>query len=72
MLAALSAGYELWVSFIVLESDDLAVARVADRVGAGGHDVPPDKIRARFERLAPLAAQAVVLADRAFVVDNSA
>ena len=68
---AQQAGYEVWVSFIGLESADLAVARVAERVGAGGHDVPAAKIRERFDRLAPLAVRAVEMADRAFVLDNS-
>ncbi len=44
------AGYVI-VVHVVLIPEDLAVARVASRVGHGGHDVPEDKVRARFHRL---------------------
>ncbi len=67
---AKEAGYEVWVSFVCLESADLAVARVAERVRRGGHDVPSAKVRERFVRLAPLAVSAIELADRGFVLDN--
>ncbi len=63
--------YEVWVTFIYLESADLSVARVARRVRRGGHPVPEDRIRERFERMAPLGVEAARLADRAFLVDNS-
>ena len=63
--------YEVWVTFIYLESDDLSVERVARRVRHGGHPVPEDKIRARYARMAPIGVEAVLAADRGFVVDNS-
>jgi len=69
--AAKRAGYEVWVSFVQLESADLAVARVARRVRRGGHPVPEDKIRLRYARLIPIAARASTEADRAYVLDNS-
>ncbi len=68
---AAHAGFLVWVTFIYLESSELSVARVAERVARGGHDVPRDKLRARYERMAPLAVEAIALADRGFVVDNS-
>lgn len=68
---AKAAGYEVWVSFVYLETADLAVARVARRVRRGGHPVPQDKIRARYARLVPIAVAAVAEADRAYVLDNS-
>jgi predicted ABC-type ATPase len=63
--------YELWVTFVNVDTEALAVLRVADRVSARGHDIPTKKIRARYKRLVPLAVQAVLTADRGFVVDNS-
>ncbi|HJN77131.1 MAG TPA: AAA family ATPase [Myxococcota bacterium] len=69
--AAQASGYEVWVSFVCLESAALAVERVARRVRHGGHPVPEEKVRARYERMAPIAQAAVASADRAFVVDNS-
>lgn len=68
---AKSVGYEVFVTFVGVATSDLAVARVADRHARGGHDVPAAKVRARYERLRPLAVQAVLLADRGFVLDNS-
>jgi predicted ABC-type ATPase len=56
---------------VVVVPEELAVARVANRVEYGGHAVPEDKVRARFHRLWPLVAEAIRLADAAFVYDNS-
>jgi predicted ABC-type ATPase len=56
---------------VVLVPEELAVARVAARVAAGGHTVPEEKIRGRYQRLWPLVADAIVLADTATVYDNS-
>ncbi len=43
-------GYELSVVFLWLQAEDLAVARVGERVRTGGHDVPEDVIRRRYRR----------------------
>jgi predicted ABC-type ATPase len=64
-------GYVVWLTFIYLESDDLAVARVRERVEQGGHDVPVEKIRNRYGRLPEIVKQAIRSADKTFVVDNS-
>lgn len=56
---------------IVMIPEDLAIARVQNRVENGGHGVPEDKIRARFHRLWKLLAQAVLLVDEAVLYDNS-
>jgi predicted ABC-type ATPase len=68
---AKTRGYEVWVSFLYLESADLSVRRVARRVRQGGHPVPEEKIRARFARMAPIAVEAIQMADRGFLIDNS-
>jgi predicted ABC-type ATPase len=41
-------GYEFHLVFLYLRSADLAVARVADRVRLGGHDIPESTIRRRY------------------------
>lgn len=41
-------GYEFHLVFLWLPSADMAVARVADRVRMGGHDVPEPTIRRRY------------------------
>ncbi len=67
---ATAAGYYTALH-VVMVPEDLAVARVAARVAAGGHTVPEDKIRARYSRLWPLVAEAIMLADTATVYDNT-
>jgi predicted ABC-type ATPase len=42
-------GYRAHITFLSLPSADLAVARVAERVRQGGHNVPEAVIRRRFE-----------------------
>ncbi len=67
---AQSAGYHVTLH-VVLVPVELSVARVADRVRRGGHDVPEEKVRARHGRLWMYVADAVVLSDECFVYDNS-
>ena len=45
-----NAGYFLHVIYIWLQSPELSIARVAERVASGGHFVPEDTIRARYSR----------------------
>ena len=42
-------GYQVKLWFLSLPNDDLAVARVAQRVMQGGHNIPEDVIRRRFK-----------------------
>ena len=42
------AGYSVHFFFLWLPSADFAVQRVADRVRAGGHDVPEPTVRRRY------------------------
>lgn len=57
--------------YVVLVPVEVTVARVVQRVRQGGHDVPEQKIRARFERLWALVADARSRADRTQFLDNS-
>ena len=45
-----AAGYRFTLIYVWLDSADLAVERVAQRVKSGGHDIPADVIRRRYER----------------------
>ena len=62
-------GYTV-VLHAVLIPEELAVHRVRYRVAAGGHEVPEDKIRARYDRLWELVVAARAAADRASFYDN--
>ncbi|MEZ4457852.1 MAG: zeta toxin family protein [Gemmatimonadales bacterium] len=67
------AGYRLHLAFLSLPNPDLAVARVAERVRAGGHDVSEFVIRRRFVAgLRNLFSLYLELADTWQVFDNSA
>src|SRR5690606_5325312 len=69
---ARAAGFRIVLFHLNLSSADLAVARVKARKAEGGHDVPEDKIRQRYERNQALIRKAALLADRAQVFDSSA
>ena len=43
-------GYQLNLIYVWLETEDLAVDRVAMRVAAGGHSIPEPIIRRRYKR----------------------
>ncbi len=44
----IDGGYQFHLVYLWLPSPDLAVARVADRVRMGGHNVPEETIRRRY------------------------
>ena len=68
---ARSQGYVVFLVFIGLSSGDLAIARVVQRTEAGGHDVPDEKITARFPRTFDNLRQAITFVDHALLFDNS-
>jgi predicted ABC-type ATPase len=43
-----AAGYHVSLFFLALPSPEMAIARVAERVRQGGHDIPEPVIRRRF------------------------
>lgn len=43
-------GYQVTLMFLWLESAELAIERVKERVRAGGHDIPESTIRRRYDR----------------------
>jgi len=45
-----SKGYKIVIYFLKLASVDLAIERVKLRVSEGGHNIPVDDIKRRFER----------------------
>ncbi|MDT5146715.1 MAG: hypothetical protein QOC58_1360 [Mycobacterium sp.] len=66
-----AADYTVVLHALIIP-EELAVLRVNCRVQAGGHDVPEDKIRQRFQRLWALVGTAIARCDSATVYDNSA
>jgi predicted ABC-type ATPase len=68
---ARESAFTVIVMHIGVDTPELSVARVGARVEEGGHVVPEDKIRARYDRGAPFIREAVLRADRGMVFDNS-
>ena len=57
--------------YVTTVSPDLNVERVRQRVLSGGHDVPEDRIRSRWDRSMINLTWFAQRADRALVLDNS-
>lgn len=70
MRGARRRGYLVHLHVVVVPVE-LSVARVAERVSDGGHDVPEVKIRERHERLWSLVLEAMPLSSRTTFYDNS-
>lgn len=45
-----SEGYSVQMAFLWLPNVELSIQRVAERVRIGGHDIPVETIRRRFDR----------------------
>lgn len=67
-----AAGYSVTLIFLSLPDADTAVARVAERVRQGGHDIPTPTIHRRFEAgLRNFETVFKALVDEWLLVDNS-
>ena len=69
--AAKDAGYKVTLVYVGLSSAGLSVLRVVDRVQKGGHSVPVAALQRRYPDSMAKLAQALALADRSYVFDNS-
>lgn len=66
------AGYEFHLLFLWLSTQELAIQRVSDRVGRGGHSVSDSVVRRRYRRgLNNLFELYSALADTWAIYDNS-
>ncbi len=66
------SGYQVHLFYFWLDSPDLAVARVAERVRGGGHSIPEATIRSRYRAsLVNLYELYLPLADTWAVYNNS-
>ncbi len=64
-------GYRTYLYYVATEDPAINVSRVENRVKAGGHPVPPDKIVSRYHRSLSYLADAVQYSNRAYIFDNS-
>jgi len=68
---AKSLGFEILLIYVVLHSVELNVQRVALRVKHGGHPVPEEKIRSRYDKSLSQLRWFFEQADRVMLYDNS-
>ena len=63
-------GYTVVLIFIRIKDADESIQRVAMRVCQGGHDVPEDRLRARFERTLANLQRAIQRLPHVIVLSN--
>lgn len=68
---AQDVGFKNYLYYIATDDPDINIQRVQNRVRAGGHSVPEEKIRQRYYRSLNLLLDAIRFSDRAFIFDNS-
>lgn len=71
MRAARDRGFIVNLAYVCLKSPELNVQRVRARFAGGGHDVPDEDIKRRYERSLANVPAAVKLSHSAWLYDNS-
>jgi predicted ABC-type ATPase len=69
---ALEGGLKVKMQFVGLASPELHLARVRSRVTAGGHDIPEEKIRERYDQSRANLIRLLPKLTELLVYDNSA
>lgn len=69
--SALSAGIKVRIWYVGLSSVDLHIARVRARVEKGGHSIPEQKIRDRYDRSRVNLIRLMPRLTELYVYDNS-
>jgi predicted ABC-type ATPase len=71
MLEARNRGFEIILVYIGTENVEINLARIQNRVLAGGHDVPEEHVRRRFKRSFENLPIAIKRAHHTILFDNS-
>ena len=71
VLTAKALRFEMRLTYVILDSPDRSLERVKLRVAKGGHDVPKDRIIARYSRSLEQLPWFLDQADQASIFDNS-
>jgi predicted ABC-type ATPase len=64
-------GFHVDLIYLCLNTPEHGILRVQERVGQGGHNVPDEDIRRRYFRSLDNLPEAIRIADRAILFDNS-
>ena len=68
---ARTIGYEVQCIYVLTCDESINVARVKARHAAGGHKVPEDNVRERYQRALALIPRLVDVCDKMLIYDNS-
>ena len=68
---AKEAGYFIRIIYVLTASSGINVSRVNARFELGGHGVPEDKVRTRYERAIKLIPELVKVSDIMHIYDNT-
>ena len=68
---ARAAGYKVTLVYIGVNSPDVSLGRIAQRVTEGGHHVPTADVDRRYARSMAHLSTALRSVDRAYVLDNT-
>ena len=71
MLDARIRGFEVVLVYIGTENVEINLARIRNRVLAGGHDVPESDVRRRYQRSFKSLLIAMERAEHTILFDNS-
>ena len=71
MKEANQQGYKCYLYFMGVSSPQICVDRVLQRTLEGGHGVPEEKIRKRYDLALNNLFEAIYLSHRSYVFDNS-
>jgi predicted ABC-type ATPase len=71
MLDAKARGFDVRLVYIGTENVEINLARIRNRVLAGGHDVPENDVRRRYQRSLENLPVAIERADDSILFDNS-
>jgi len=64
-------GYFIRCIYVLTRNPDINVSRVESRTANGGHPVPEEKIRSRYEKALALIPELVKVCDVLHIYDNS-
>ena len=64
-------GYKTYLYFVATENPSINLERIKNRVKNGGHNVPEDKVIARYHRSLDLLLDAIKQTNRTYIFDNS-
>lgn len=65
------AGFRTYLYIVATDNVEVNLARIETRVQIGGHEVPAEKTKARYDRCLRLLAESVDLFRRVYFFDNT-